>query len=118
MTEQWNSAAKIGKIVRHFRIERGITQTELANRIGWKKPTVCNFEKGKRKELDVKDVEKSALALHIPFEHLLLEPREEHEDELSSEKLMQRIGEYVADLNPIQRKKVWSVVAEVVSAMA
>lgn len=37
----------IGEMLRHHRIEQGITQTELAERLGIKQPTLARMESGR-----------------------------------------------------------------------
>lgn len=37
----------IGEMLRHLRIEQGVTQTELADRLGIKQPTLARMESGR-----------------------------------------------------------------------
>lgn len=37
----------IGEMLRHLRIEQGVTQTELAEKLGIKQPTLARMESGR-----------------------------------------------------------------------
>lgn len=48
MSELINLPKYIGNRIRHYRIEKKLTQEELGNKIGAKKATISNYETGYR----------------------------------------------------------------------
>ncbi|MGQ0777004.1 MAG: helix-turn-helix domain-containing protein [Pseudonocardiales bacterium] len=61
------TAGEPGKIVRLFRVERGWTQQELADRAGWSQSTISRIEEGKTRAAHDMDVLAAlAQALNIP----------------------------------------------------
>lgn len=54
-----------GERVRQIRSERGLTQVELSQRLGWHQPVLCDLEKG-RHAATLDTVKKIANALGVP----------------------------------------------------
>ncbi len=113
-----NDAVQVGKIVRQLRVERQITQAELAERMGWQQPAVCVFEKGRRKVLDVKDVQKLTNIFNVSPEQLLYNDVQEDTvpEESSTNQFISRIIDQIAQLNSRQQERMWRIVAEIVAA--
>lgn len=62
----------IGRKIREARLERGIEQTELAERLGYSPTAVNLYEKGKRK-ISIEDLEKVSAILARPLGYFLTE---------------------------------------------
>lgn len=72
---------KVGEMIRKVRLEKRVTQDELARRIGCAKQTVSNYENGRR-EPDYETLEAIGDALNVPMTFFL--SKEEQRAELSA----------------------------------
>jgi len=61
----------IGEVMCEMRERLGITQTDLAKKLGWTRASVCNIEGGMQRVM-MHDLDRIAVALCIPVHDLLL----------------------------------------------
>lgn len=59
----------IGKKIKILRKTRGLTQQQLADKLGIKRATISNYEIGRRSPSNVKELEKIAEALGVNIEY-------------------------------------------------
>ena len=60
---------EIGKKIKILRKTRGLTQQQLADKLGIKRATISNYEIGRRSPSNVKELEKIAEALGVNIEY-------------------------------------------------
>lgn len=60
---------EIGKKIKILRKTRGLTQEQLAEKLGCKRATISNYEIGRRNPQNVKELEKLAEALGVTLEY-------------------------------------------------
>lgn len=65
--------------LRNLRIEQGLTQGELANKVGVLNTSICNYETGIR-EPNLEMLKKLASALECTVDELLQDPPESADD--------------------------------------
>jgi transcriptional regulator with XRE-family HTH domain len=65
----------IGEAIRHHRLEKGLSQSKLANQIGVTNQTVSNWETGQVHQIEQKNLEKLAEVLGVDIRELLAAPR-------------------------------------------
>ena len=66
---------KLLKLLKRIRQERGIRQTELADRLGVPQSFVSKYESGDRR-LDILELRKVCEAIGVPFEEFIRELEE------------------------------------------
>ena len=59
-----------GTVIRHYRLERGMTQNELAAKIGIGRTVLANYERGTVKKLEPSFIPKLAKAFDMPADQL------------------------------------------------
>ncbi len=69
----------IGERVKHFRIQRGMTQQELADRAGTETSRICRVEKGGHENMQVGNLIRLAEALEVHPGELIAEYEPEPE---------------------------------------
>lgn len=65
-----------GERIRELRKERGITNYEMAERLGISRNTLTNWERGEKEPHSVEILEEMAKVLNVPLEILLVEEKE------------------------------------------
>lgn len=105
-----NAYEKIGRKLQKAREEAGLSQEELANKVGCKQASLSNYELGKRR-LYLADLQRIGQILGKPIVYFLEESEMDsvnpcdHEDILK-EPYIKDIFLAVQDLKPPQRKSV------------
>lgn len=66
---------KFGERIRELRKERGITNYEMATRLGISRNTLTNWERGEKEPHAVEILEEMAKVLKVPLEMLLVEEK-------------------------------------------
>jgi transcriptional regulator with XRE-family HTH domain len=64
---------KFGERIRELRKERGITNYEMATRLGISRNTLTNWERGNKEPHAVEILEEMAKIFEVPLKNLLLE---------------------------------------------
>lgn len=78
---------KLGEKIRRLRLLRGLTQEELAKRLGISELSIIHYEKGQRKpRIDI--LSKIAKILDVPIEYLLSEDEEIDERSIKTAKMV------------------------------
>lgn len=101
---------QIGRKLQKAREEMGLSQEELARRLGYTQPSLSNYELGKRR-LYLADLEKICIILQKPIAYFLEDQELNNEQEASIADMMkeQYLREILLDareLDPAQRKSV------------
>lgn len=65
-----------GERIRELRKERGITNYEMAERLGISRNTLTNWERGEKEPHSVEILEEMAKVLNVPLEILLVDEKE------------------------------------------
>lgn len=65
-----------GERIRELRKERGITNYEMAERLGISRNTLTNWEHGEKEPHSVEILEEMAKVLNVPLEILLVDEKE------------------------------------------
>ncbi len=60
---------EIGKKIKILRKMRGLTQQDLADKLGCKRATISNYEIGRRSPRNIKELESIATALGVNLEY-------------------------------------------------
>lgn len=68
------SANRIATIIKHERIKRGITQEDLARKLGWVQPKLSQIENGQRKKIDIDEIFSIATILGMDVSDFILSP--------------------------------------------
>ncbi len=108
--------AQIGQTVRQLRQNKRLTQTVVAKHVGWHQPALSEFERGKRKSLDVNDLKAMAEVLEVsPVD--LLGNKEGWSMQSPPAPHVAPVIDKVTRLDPSQQEKVWKIFAEIVALM-
>ena len=88
-----NLSERVGNLIRKFRMERGITQEELAYRTGLHQSQIYRLENGKRR-FNSDQLEKISQALDVPIIKFFEEEKEaiDEFDDQELLKIVSRIG--------------------------
>lgn len=98
---------KIGKMIQKAREETGLSQEDLASRLGLTQAAFSNYELGKRR-LYLKNIEQIAKELNKPLNYFMAETviKTESKQETPQDEIIAEINKLLLALPPTEQKYI------------
>jgi transcriptional regulator with XRE-family HTH domain len=98
---------KIGKMIQKAREEAGLSQEDLASRLGLTQAAFSNYELGKRR-LYLKNIEQIAKELNKPLNYFMAETviKTESKQETPQDEIIAEINKLLLALPPTEQKYI------------
>ncbi len=105
---------EVGQRILFFRERKGFTQENLAEKVGLTQPAICQIERGKRQQLNLKQLGDIAMALDVSVPDLLqIDPNEAQPVFFGLSTALRNTLNKLSQLTPQQQDKVGTIIQNI-----